>query len=87
LKCLVLEDELSVALGNEPVSSINGEVIGRVTSGGQGYSLRASIAYAWIPAEQASAGTRLSVEVFGVTVGAEVRDDPLFDPTGARLRG
>ena len=87
LKCLVLDDELSVALGNEPVSSINGEVIGRVTSGGQGYSLGASIAYAWIPAEQASAGTRLSVEVFGVTVGAEVRDDPLFDPTGARLRG
>jgi glycine cleavage system aminomethyltransferase T len=86
LSCLVLDDPRSVALGNEPVK--DGEtVVGRVSSGGLGYSLGVSIAYAWIPARLASPGTRLSVEVFGLTVGAEVRDEPLFDPQGTRIRG
>jgi 4-methylaminobutanoate oxidase (formaldehyde-forming) len=86
LCCLVLEDALSVALGNEPVSLPTGEIVGRVTSGGQGYSLGVSIAYAWLPRALAEAGTAVSVEVFGVAVAAEVRADPLFDPTGTRVR-
>jgi 4-methylaminobutanoate oxidase (formaldehyde-forming) len=86
LCCLVLEDALSVALGNEPVSLPTGEIIGRVTSGGQGYSLGVSIAYAWLPRALTEAGTAVSVEVFGVAVAAEVRADPLFDPTGTRVR-
>ncbi|MTA75192.1 MAG: sarcosine dehydrogenase, partial [Actinobacteria bacterium] len=86
LCCLVLTDALSVALGNEPVSLPTGEIIGRVTSGGQGYSLGVSIAYAWLPRALAEAGTAVSVEVFGVAVAAEVRADPLFDPVGTRVR-
>ena len=31
-------------------------------------------------------GTRLVVEVFGQSVGAEVRKDPLYDPKGERIR-
>ena len=75
----------SVALGNEPVKD-DGRVVGRVSSGGLGYSLGLSIAYAWVPAERAQAGTRLTVEVFGETVGAEVRAEPLYDPSGERIR-
>ena len=86
LCCLVLADSQSVAMGNEPVSLPTGEIVGRVTSGGQGYSLGVSIAYAWLPRELAEPGTAVSVEVFGVAVAAEVRADPLFDPTGARVR-
>ena len=85
LICLVLDDPRSVALGNEPVKR-SGVVVGRVSSGGLGYSLGLSIAYAWVPSELAEPGTRLTVEVFGVTVEAEVRADPLFDPAGARIR-
>ena len=86
LVCLVLDDPRSVALGNEPVKTPDGRVVGRVSSGGLGYTLGASIAYAWVPAAQATPGTQLTVEVFGVTVPAEVRTDPLFDPRGERLR-
>ena len=86
LVCLVLADARSVALGNEPVRTADGAVVGRVSSGGLGYTLGVSIAYAWLPAEHAAPGTSLTVEVFGVLVGAEVRTDPLFDPVGARLR-
>ena len=85
LCCLVLADLHSVALGNEPVK-VDEEVVGRVTSGGLGYTLGASIAYAWLPAFYSHPGTRLTVEVFGVTVAAEVRADPLFDPKGERIR-
>ena len=45
LRCLVLDDPRSVALGNEPVR-IGGEIRGRVTSGGYGYTVERSIAYA-----------------------------------------
>jgi glycine cleavage system T protein len=85
LCCLVLADPQSVALGNEPVK-VDEEVVGRVTSGGLGYTLGTSIAYAWLPADYSQAGTRLTVEVFGVAVAAEVRADPLFDPKGERIR-
>ncbi len=67
LVCLVLDDLRSVALGNEPVRTASGEVVGRVTSGGQGYAVTESIAYAWVPAERATIGTELTVEVFGET--------------------
>ena len=61
-------------------------VVGRVSSGGLGYSLERSIAYAWLPAVHAEVGTRLSVEVFGEMVGAMVTAEPLFDPAGHRIR-
>ena len=55
LCCLVLADPRSVALGNEPVR-VGGEIAGRVTSGGYGYTVERSIAYAYLPAEHAGAG-------------------------------
>ena len=48
LRCLVLDDPLDVCLGNEPVR-VDGEVVGRVTSGGQGFAVERSIAYAYLP--------------------------------------
>jgi glycine cleavage system aminomethyltransferase T/glycine/D-amino acid oxidase-like deaminating enzyme len=86
LCCLVLDDPRAVALGNEPVR-VGGEVRGRVTSGGYGYTVAASIAYAYLPAEHAEPGTRVAVEVFGDWIEGEVRAEPLFDPAGERVRG
>jgi len=85
LVCLVLDDARSVALGSEPVR-VDGEVAGRVTSGGYGYSVERSIAYAYVPAANAATGQRVEVEIFGEWVGGEVADEPLFDPAGARIR-
>ena len=84
LACLVLDDARSVALGSEPVR-IAGEILGRVTSGGYGYSVRRSIAYAYVPAA-AGSGTAVEVEIFGTWVPGHVADEPLFDPQGARVR-
>ena len=52
LACLVLEDPRSVCLGSEPVR-IDGELCGRVTSGGYGSRVRRSIALAYVPAAHA----------------------------------
>jgi 4-methylaminobutanoate oxidase (formaldehyde-forming) len=82
---LLLDDAESVALGGEPVS-VEGRVQGRVTSGGYGYTLERSIAYAYLPTEHAHPEARVAVEVFGQPVPATVAREPLFDPTGTRIR-
>jgi glycine cleavage system aminomethyltransferase T/glycine/D-amino acid oxidase-like deaminating enzyme len=85
LRCVVLEDPRSVALGNEPVR-VNGEVAGRVTSGGYGYTVERSIAYAYLPAE-VELGTAIEVDIFGEWIAGKVAREPLFDPKGERIRG
>ena len=86
LACLTLTDPRAVALGAEPVR-VGGELSGRVTSGGYGYTVERSIAYAYLPAAAAVPGTDVEVEIFGDWVGGEVTSEPLWDPAGERLRG
>jgi len=86
LVCLALSDPRAVALGSEPVR-ISGDVVGRVTSGGYGYTVERSIAYAYVPAVNAVPGQPVEVEIFGEWVGGAVAPEPLFDPAGERLRG
>ncbi len=85
LACLTLDDLRSMALGNEPVRH-DDRVVSRVTSGGIGYAVGKSIAYAYLPPELSAPGTELAVDIFGERVRAIVADDPLYDPKGDRIR-
>jgi glycine cleavage system T protein len=85
LACLVLGDPRSIALGSEPVS-VDGEVVGRVTSGGYGYTVGSSIAYAYLPGQEVEAGRPVEVEIFGRAVSGEVVAEPLYDPKGTAIR-
>jgi glycine cleavage system aminomethyltransferase T/glycine/D-amino acid oxidase-like deaminating enzyme len=85
LACLVLDDPRSVALANEPVR-VDGNVVGRVTSGGYGFAVERSIAYAYLPLGLAEVGQRTEVEVFGQWVGCTVSAEPLYDPRGERIK-
>jgi glycine cleavage system aminomethyltransferase T/glycine/D-amino acid oxidase-like deaminating enzyme len=85
LRCLVLDDPRAVTLGSEPVRC-SGDITGRVTSGGYGFRVDASIAYAYLPAESAAFDTRVEVEVFGEWIGATVVRDSPWDPAGERVR-
>ncbi|HXY85900.1 MAG TPA: FAD-dependent oxidoreductase [Gaiellaceae bacterium] len=85
LACLVLGDPRAVALGSEPVR-IGGRTVGRVTSGGFGYSVERSIAYAYVPSADAVPGRVVEVEIFGEWITGEVAAEPLYDPRGERLR-
>jgi glycine cleavage system aminomethyltransferase T len=84
LRALLLEDPHAIAFGGEPVRA-GGEPVGRVTSGGFGYSLGRSIAYAYVPPELAM-GTGVEVEVFGRWVPASISKEPLYDPSGSRIK-
>jgi 4-methylaminobutanoate oxidase (formaldehyde-forming) len=85
LACLTLSDPAWVALGGEPVR-VADRVVGRVTSGGFGYAVGLSIAYAYLPVELANPGTSVAVEFFGEWVEGLVAAEPLWDPRGDRVR-
>jgi 4-methylaminobutanoate oxidase (formaldehyde-forming) len=82
---LTLADPTAVALGNEPL--LDGDrVVGRVTSGGYGYTVQESIVYAYLPTERSSPGTRLELEWFGERIPTMVRQEPLYDPENSRVK-
>ena len=83
-RCLTLDDPRATALGSEPVW-VDGAVHGRVTSGGYGYTVAKSIAYAYLPAE-VEVGTAIEVGIFGERVPGVVADEPLYDPAGEKIR-
>ncbi|HYU73647.1 MAG TPA: aminomethyltransferase family protein, partial [Ktedonobacteraceae bacterium] len=85
LCCLVVDDPRAVALGGEPL--LDGErVLGRVTSGGYGYSVRQSIAYGYLPVAYATPGTQVEVQSFGTRYGATVMKEPLYDPKNEKIK-
>jgi glycine cleavage system aminomethyltransferase T/glycine/D-amino acid oxidase-like deaminating enzyme len=84
LRCIVLDDPRSVALGNEPVR-VDGDVVGRVTSGGYGYTVERSIAYAYMPST-VELGSAVELDIFGRWINGELAREPLFDPKGERVR-
>ena len=72
-------------IGNEPIRK-DGEIIGRVKSGGQGYTINKAIGYAYLPIEHTSVGTMLDVEFFGKWQTGTVSASPLFDPDSSRIK-
>ena len=84
--CTVLLDgeEYAPLYGGEAVYA-GGKIVGRVRSGGYGYSVKKNILYTYLPLELAKTGTRLEIEVFDERMGAEVSRNVVFDPKGDRL--
>jgi dimethylglycine oxidase len=74
-----------IVLGKEPVFD-GPTCVGYVTSAAYGYTISAGIAYAWLPAELATAGTRLEIGYFDRRLPATVTTEPLYDPAMTRLR-
>jgi 4-methylaminobutanoate oxidase (formaldehyde-forming) len=62
------------------------KIVGWITSGGFGYSVGKSIAYAYLPIEHSAIGTVLDVELFGERIAAMVEREPLWDPRGERVK-
>jgi glycine cleavage system aminomethyltransferase T len=85
LCCLTLHNPSAVALGGEPL--LAGErVLGRVTSGGYGYTVRQSIIYGYLPTEYAAPGTIIAVQLFGTRYRATVMKEPLYDPKNEKIK-
>ncbi|MFE3454609.1 FAD-dependent oxidoreductase [Nonomuraea sp. NPDC059194] len=81
LRCLVLRDPRRVCLGGEPVR-VDGVPASRVTSGGYGHRVDASIAYAYLRGEP----EEVTVGVDGTWVEAVIEPRPPYDPGNERIR-
>ena len=73
------------ATGGEPIF-LNGEGIGRVTSGTYGYTVGMSLALGYVKSGTAQAGDRVEVMILGQPHGATILHEPPFDPKGEKLR-
>ena len=61
-------------------------VVGFVTSGGYGHTIGASIALAYVEPAFATPDAGLGVMILGDVRPARLAPEPLYDPTGARMR-
>ncbi|MBI1880780.1 MAG: FAD-dependent oxidoreductase, partial [Chloroflexi bacterium] len=82
---LTIGGEIGLLYGGEPIYA-NGRIVGRIRSGGYGYTVGQNIGLTYLPLDLTPKGTRLEVEIFGERIGAEVAADVLYDPKGTRLR-
>ena len=84
LATVVIDDGVSVAMGNEPVF-LDGKPVGYVTSAAFGHTVGAPVAYAWLPSS-AKEGTRIEIQYFDRRIAATVAAEPLVDPEMTRIR-
>ena len=73
------------ALGNNPVR-LDGQLVGRATSGGYGFRLGKSLALAMVHPDAGEPGTELTIDILGRTFAATVCSESPFDPDNERLR-
>ncbi len=84
LATLTLEKNMGL-YGGEPVYH-NGALLGRLRSGGYGYTVEKSIGFVYLPLERAAIGTPLEIEIFGERFPAYVDAEVLYDANGERIR-
>jgi dimethylglycine dehydrogenase len=72
-------------MGNEPVLA-NGEVVGRLTSGGFGFHVGHAIGLGYIKREVADGANQVEIEILGERRAARILKDAPYDPDGKRLR-
>jgi dimethylglycine dehydrogenase len=73
-------------LGNEPIFTTDGVMVGRATSGYYGHCLRKSLAIGYVKTPYVQVGTELVVEVLGERKRATVLVDSPYDPQNKDLR-
>jgi glycine cleavage system aminomethyltransferase T len=84
---LTFDDPSILVMGKEPILSLgDGQVLSYITSANYGYTVRQSIAYAYLPAAYAKVGTKVTVQFFGERYPATVVREPLHRSGHARIK-
>ena len=83
---LEIEDGDSDASGYEPIWSEAGDMVGFVTSGAYGHTVKKSLAMALIEPALANEGTAVTVHIVGVERRAKVIAPSPYDPDGMAMR-
>jgi sarcosine dehydrogenase len=86
LCCLTIHSGPLMPVGKEAI--LDGDkVIGIVTSGGYGHTIKKPIAYGYLPISYSKPGTRLQIEVAARRYEATVEKEPLYDPENNKVKG
>ena len=86
LCCLTLHTGPLMPVGKEAI--LDGDkVVGIVTSGGYGHTIKKPIAYGYLPIDYSKPGTRLQIEVAAKRYDATVEKEPLYDPENRKVKG
>jgi len=87
IKIIYLEVDVLDAdpLGNEPIY-YQGEIVGVVTSGGYGFRVKKTLAFAYVEEKVAKEAKEFEIQILGSMRKAKVLDKPAYDPSNARLR-
>ena len=83
---LEIEDGDSDASGYEPIWSEAGDMVGFITSGAYGHTVKKSLAMALIEPALANEGTAVKVHIVGVERRAKVITPSPYDPDGMAMR-
>ncbi len=85
LCCLTIHSDPLMPVGKEAI--LDGDkVIGLVTSGGFGHTIKKPIAYGYLPTDYSKPGTGLQIEVAATRYEATVEKDPLYDPENKKVK-
>jgi dimethylglycine dehydrogenase len=84
LSVIHIDTETDVS-GDEAVMH-NGECVSYITSGGYGHSVKKSLAMTYLPVELIDSNAKLEVEILGEFKEASIVMEPLYDPSGTKMR-
>ena len=84
LSVIHIDTETDVS-GDEAVMH-NGECVSYITSGGYGHSVKKSLAMTYLPVELIDSNSKLEVEILGEFKEASIVMEPLYDPSGSKMR-
>ena len=86
LCCLTIDSDPLMPVGKEAILDED-QVVGLVTSGGYGHTIKKPIALGYLPIHYSKPGTRLQIEVAAKRYEAVVEKEPLYDPENKKVKG
>ena len=79
-------DTLDIDVINDEAIMEDRKCVGYVTSGGYAHHVQKSIAMGYLPIEMAKEDTGLEIEINGKYYPASVIKEPLYDPSGSKMK-
>lgn len=81
---ITMDDDILPEIGASVIA--NGDVIGEIKRNYYGYSVEENIVSTYLPPKYAEPGTNIEIEAGDEQYSAIVREEPLFDPDGEKMR-
>ena len=85
-KLSVIQIETKTDVSGDEAVMYNGECVSYITSGGYGHSVKKSLAMTYLPVELIDSNAKLEVEILGEFKEASIVMEPLYDPSGSKMR-